>query len=288
MNYDITIAEDCKLNICDIYDNGYLVVPDFLPSATLINNVTISYVDYCDEDAAEVFEESLLPLPTSVEIDISCQDVAGTPQFTLSVSGNTGPAVPLGTVYNWYIKTAGGAVLAVYPNTPQPQWTIVPYSATDVISLEMVLPNGVIVVVSRTISTVSATINCYTHVLLQNVYTVNTDGTSYIIDGTCLVFEKPLDGIYNYTITINYNTALASNQTYTDSVCNYIDCVTECDIINELAQDTSSDLFLMHQAVKSAIKCQRCEDACTIFEYINKKITGDNDCGCHEQTTNCC
>jgi hypothetical protein len=288
MNYDIAITEDCKINICDIYNNGYLAIPDYLPDAILVNNVSISYIDYCDEDAVEVFNETLLPLPLSVEIDIACQDIAGTPQFTLFISGNIGPTVPIGTTYNWFIKNSGGAILAMYPNTVQPQWTIIPYSATDVISLEMVLPNGVVVAVSRTISAVAATINCYQHTLLQHVYSINTTNTSYAIDGHCLVFDKPSDGVYNYTLSISYNTTLANNQIYTESVCNYIDCITECDIVNIIAQDPSSDLYLIHQSIKSAIKCQRCEDACTLFEYIDKKITNNDDCGCHEQRTNCC
>jgi hypothetical protein len=282
MYYTIEQTSDCELKVCGLWDsNGFINIPD-IPGAVSVNYVDLHYTNACDENIA-VIDERLLPLPIGLDVEILCQDDSG-PRYTTIITLVSGPAVPTGSTYDWYFYY-NTSLISAQLNSQSPTWYMVP--EINKLVLIITLPNGTTITYERTPD--STTLNpdgCYDYIfnpavitLNHPVYTINQD--------KCLLFSKPVDGIYTYKNTVNYNTSLLNNQEIEIESCNAVLCNTECDTVKYTSEHLCTDLYLMYQAILSSINCQRCIDACTIFEYLSKKLDNDKDCDCYD-TDNCC
>lgn len=290
MIYSLQKTSSCDLTFSTPYNvNGVITVPSGIPGATFVNSITVEYFNSCESPVDNTYEAEFIPLPLLVDFELTCQDVLGVANYTLAISTNPGPLVPVGTEFVWNIKRSN-AIIQSYDLgtvTSTATWTATFYQANDVIELNMTLPNGVVVKIVKTVTSVTPGAPCYAHALGQAVSYIDYTGQDYTFANNTFTFPKPVDGVYTYKLTINYNTDTETGLEIEEEECQFIHCTTECDTAKYTAEELCSDLYLFFRAVDSAIRCQRCEDACTIFEYLNEKLN-ETDCHCNEPTIDCC
>lgn len=287
MHYTLTQTDDCELQLCNTHEsNGYISIPSALTGAILINYIDIKLSPSCEE-GEDIIDFRILPLPLGLDVDIICQDDNG-PRYAVSYNVTSGPNVPSGTTFDWYFYYNSN-LLYTFLNNSSPSW-IMPQEINK-IKLVLTLSNGVIVTYEREPNTTVPEVDgCYTYVFDPAVITLSAGDNNFTFndDYSCMVIAKPADGIYTWETTINYNTSLLNNQSVVQSECMAVLCDTECDVAKYTAENLCTDLFLLQNAISSAIDCQRCEDACTVFDYVSQKLDNDKDCECYGSTEDCC